>query len=545
MSLFEYIDRMEESRSIMAYGGVGLLAFVLIFIIIKMLIGMRRGLWHQLISTGSTLMSALITYFASMNLDGIMSEKLGQPLTNKIITLAEEARPGAGEKIGEFIASTGDGFISRILSVPAALIVAPFLMVILFIVIDLILKIVVSVVVKIFNIHKAKDTPDRLYGVFISVVESVIILCVVLIPASGLIGIADEVYSDAINHAPDTERYEMKAAYEENISPLADNPVFTFVNKLGSENAYKKLAVVKSQNTKIDVRREALDITHLILIDAPELYDADFAALTYGEKLAIDNIVNGICDSEYLSELFVKLFNGAAVAIDKGIIELNIGGEYTALYNDTITFLSTISDDSLKEDIDTVKSIYFTISDSGIIGAMNDGDDIMELLQEKRKNGDDTVTKIVAILKNNKRTSMMVTSMTEALISTLSTQVDLGDDVSVTYDELKNDMTNVLSIKKKDYDGNEDAYIEALSTTLDETFKSHGMEIEKEIVDDIAKYVGDEYGDKEDLTDEEFNDVLLHYYDAYLEYLESGEVPDEFEDKINSDEDTKDSNSDK
>ena len=545
MSLFEYIDRMEESRSIMAYGGVGLLAFVLIFIIIKMLIGMRRGLWHQLISTGSTLMSALITYFASMNLDGIMSEKLGQPLTNKIVTLAEEARPGAGEKIGEFIASTGDGFISRILSVPAALIVAPFLMVILFIVIDLILKIVVSVVVKIFNIHKAKDTPDRLYGVLISVVESVIILCVVLIPASGLIGIADEVYSDAINHAPDTERYEMKAAYEENISPLADNPVFTFVNKLGSENAYKKLAVVKSQNTKIDVRREALDITHLILIDAPELYDADFAALTYGEKLAIDNIVNGICDSEYLSELFVKLFNGAAVAIDKGIIELNIGGEYTALYNDTITFLSTISDDSLKEDIDTVKSIYFTISDSGIIGAMNDGDDIMELLQEKRKNGDDTVTKIVAILKNNKRTSMMVTSMTEALISTLSTQVDLGDDVSVTYDELKNDMTNVLSIKKKDYDGNEDAYIEALSTTLDETFKSHGMEIEKEIVDDIAKYVGDEYGDKEDLTDEEFNDVLLHYYDAYLEYLESGEVPDEFEDKINSDEDTKDSNSDK
>ena len=28
------------------------------------------------------------------------------------------------------------------------------------------------------------------------------------------------------------------------------------------------------------------------------------------------------------------------------------------------------------------------------------------------------------------------------------------------------------------------------------------------------------------LTDQEFNDVLLHYYDAYLDYLEKGELPE-------------------
>ena len=66
-----------------------------------------------------------------------------------------------------------------------------------------------------------------------------------------------------------------------------------------------------------------------------------------------------------------------------------------------------------------------------------------------------------------------------------------------------------------------------LSNTLDSTLKDNGIEIEKEVVDTMAEYMDKEYIQTEkikndSLNDEQFTDILLNYYDAYLEYLENG-----------------------
>ena len=432
MNLFEYVTKMEESRSVMAYVGVGFLALIIIFITIKMLIGMRRGLWHQLISTGLTFTAAMIAYLTSINLDTIISEKFEAPILSELINVADQYSPGLGQKISDILSSFGDGFFSKILSVPLALIIAPIAMVVLFLVIALLFKIVKGILVKIFKVRKAKSNPSRLAGVLLAVVESIIVLAIVLVPTSGIVGIVDDVYTDAISYAEGEEQQEMTAVYDEIISPVTNNPVFGFVNAFGSEKAYQTLAVVKSEGKKIDMRKEAVEITHLILIDAPDLFDIDFSSLTAEDKATIDKVISGVCESEYLSTIIVKLLNGAATAIDKGIINFNLGGAYKSLFNDVIYFLGSISEDTLREDVGTVKDLYFTVADSGILNAVSDGGDIMELLQERRKGGDDTVTKIVTILQNNKRTSMMVKSMTEALISTLSTNINLGDDVTIT-----------------------------------------------------------------------------------------------------------------
>ena len=54
MNVFQYVDLMKEQNSIVATVGVGLLALFLLIIIFKMLVGMRRGTWRQLIYTAST-----------------------------------------------------------------------------------------------------------------------------------------------------------------------------------------------------------------------------------------------------------------------------------------------------------------------------------------------------------------------------------------------------------------------------------------------------------------------------------------------------------
>ena len=83
----------------------------------------------------------------------------------------------------------------------------------------------------------------------------------------------------------------------------------------------------------------------------------------------------------------------------------------------------------------------------------------------------------------------------------------------------------MLSVKEENYDSEEE-YKEALSSVLDSTLKDHGIELEEEIVDGIADYVDENFSEVDTLTDEEFNGILLHYYEAYQEYVNSGEIPE-------------------
>lgn len=526
MNLFEYVTKMEEIRSPLAYVGVAFLALVILYIAFKMLFGMLRGTWRQLISTGCTLLAAIIAYFSSTNLATKIVDGLGAENIGKLVPYLENYIPDAGKYVDGFFDSFGDEFISRLFAIPSALILAPIMMATLFVVLHLLFKLVKAIVVAVVKVKKADGSPSRLGGVLLAIVEAVIVITMLIVPLSGVLGIVDDVYTGAIELTDEEDVGEMSGVYERIISPMTKNPIVRLGNSLGSERMYKNLSVVKIGEEKINISEEVVGVSHMFVADVPTLFETNYLSLNENDKEAIDNITAALCESEYLTNIIVNLLNGAAVAIENGDINLNIGGAYESLFDSLVDFLASATRESLVTDINTVKEIYYTISDSGILEAVLNGADVMELLQERRQQGDDTVKKIVEILKKNERTSSMITSMTEALISTLSNNIQLGDDVTITYDELKGEMNNLLSVKKEDYETDSE-YMEALSGTLDDTLRNHGIELEKEIVDSIAEYVDKEYAGKEEFTDEEFNDVLLHYYDAYLDYMENGEIPDD------------------
>ena len=64
MNLFQYVNQMKEGGSVVGIIGVGLLLAFLVFIILKMLLGMRRGTWRQLVRTGATLLAAIVSFIA-------------------------------------------------------------------------------------------------------------------------------------------------------------------------------------------------------------------------------------------------------------------------------------------------------------------------------------------------------------------------------------------------------------------------------------------------------------------------------------------------
>ena len=53
------------------------------------------------------------------------------------------------------------------------------------------------------------------------------------------------------------------------------------------------------------------------------------------------------------------------------------------------------------------------------------------------------------------------------------------------------------------------------------------LQLDDEIIDGIADYyVSSGLDEYEELTDDDINDIILSYYDAYLKYLENGTIPD-------------------
>jgi len=55
MNLFDFVTRMKEMDGVLGYVGAALLVLFLLLIVFKMLGGMRRGTWRQLVRTAATL----------------------------------------------------------------------------------------------------------------------------------------------------------------------------------------------------------------------------------------------------------------------------------------------------------------------------------------------------------------------------------------------------------------------------------------------------------------------------------------------------------
>ncbi len=525
MRLTEYIDRMKDLDTPIGIIGIALLAAFLIFIIVNMIKGMRNGLWRQLVHTITTLASAIISYIISLILSNNIVGALSENSFDGIIDRLNEIQDGLGNALRDAIANINFELIEHIALLPATIILIPILTVVIFLALRVILGIVRIIITKVLGFKKSKNNTQRLIGASLGAVEAIIWITIILLPITGIVSLADSAFVSAIENSTEENKAELEDIYDNYIVAFTQNPAITFVDKVGSRPIYNGIATVKLYGEKVNLRDEILEITDIVLSEIPILQDADFKNPNAREKQAIDKVIEVIYDSPFMSTLMVGILQSSSHMIQNDVIEIEMGGNYQDLFNDLLAYLESISKGSLEEDLNTIKSLYFAIADSGVLEAALNGGDLMELLQERRREGDDTVKKIIEILQANERTAPLVTSLTEALIATLSNNIELGEDVTITYDEIKDGMNDVLSVDKEEYE-TEEEYMEVLTETLDTTLRDNGIELEPEIVDDIAEYVDANYSEMEELTDEQFNDVLLHYYDAYLDYLENGEIPE-------------------
>ena len=90
MSVFEYIPLMKEMNSVTAIVGVVILIVFLLIVIFKMLGGIRRGFWRQLVRTSRFIAAGVLSYVIAASISGGIIGMFNENTFNDLLLSAEE-----------------------------------------------------------------------------------------------------------------------------------------------------------------------------------------------------------------------------------------------------------------------------------------------------------------------------------------------------------------------------------------------------------------------------------------------------------------------
>lgn len=529
MNFFDYVALMKDMSSPVALVGLGLLALFLVIIIFKMLGGMRRGTWRQVVRTGMTLIAAIVSYIAAKVLSNSIIGSLDVTKIEGLVLQVDKYIPGASEKIMAALSSFDPTLIESIMVLPATIILVPIICTVIFLIINLILKIVRAIIIRIFGFKKAKKNPQRLGGALLAAVEGIIWVVMVTLPICGILSLADQAYDKAITAADEETRATLVETYDEYILPFTENPAIRFVDSMGAKTMYNGIATIKIDKKKTNMRDEVLSMADVIIIEAPQLKGADFAALNDDQKASVTSIVDALAGSPFMSNILVSVLHSLPEIYNSGLIPTdNLGGEYQAVIDSFMVFFETSDTDKLGADLNTIKNFYFGFCDSGIMAAIKSGEDIMQFITDDYK-GDKHILTMINTLSGNPRTQAIVDGLYNLVLNVAFSGATEGGDAENVLDidivEVKNGLNNIVSVNKSDYE-TEEEYREVLSETISTTINDTiGVEFEEDVVDEISNYVDENFSEQlENLTDEEFNELIFEVIDIYQGFLNGEDV---------------------
>ena len=366
-------------------------------------------------------------------------------------------------------------------------------------------------------------------------------MTMVIFPLTGLMTLADAAYTEAMNaEGPSSE---LRETYDEYIAPFTENPVFTFVEGIGADAMTESIATVKLNGKRTNMRHQALSVAHIFVVDARALQGADFTALTAEQQASLESILDTLAESPFTCGLMVSTLNTIPTLYHSGLIPMeNLSeGEFGAVIDGLMAFLAEINEDTLESDLDTVMGFYFGFCDSGILGALSGGEDIMAFISDDYKS-DRHILNMINTLSGNVRTKGIVDSLYNMVLraafpgSSNNESADIPADggsnnvvADVNINDVREGLNNIVSVNRDQYE-TEEEYREVLSDTISSTLNDTvGVEIDQETADEIADYVDENFSEQiGELTDEEFNELVFEVIDIYQSYLNGEEInPDD------------------
>ena len=494
------------------------LIMTIVFVVIalwQVLRGSLRGPYRQIVYIVTSAISAVAAYFltnglADKILDAINAESIGD-LFNKM---------GAAE-LGKFAPYLTN--LEWFLVLPIATIAAPAMFVGLFFAINTAMGIVRTIINGIFKIEKTTGEPAKNFvGGMMGLVYGALVALIVFLPvAAGVNLVGGGV--DAIVASDDEGNFENMKAFDDDFAALENHFAIKLVNSVGGKEMLDGFATVKIDGEDVNLTSETETIIKIVM-EFKSLGSPDYAAVDGKAQDVFRSAVDSIGDSAYLSSMVSGVLSDMGRAAQDGIIPFKANPPFDEVLYSLFSIFATSNKDNIEADLHTILDVYFLLSDGGSLkayGSEGGEDDMKNSLISKDESGVTLISKVVEILNANEHTKPLVTTLTKMTMTMMAEQLGGEYNVVEAYDKVKEGFEGVASIDRESY-GTDEEYEAARDEELKSTFTDNGIELDDETVNQIGDYIDENYGDKEEITDEEMNDILLYYYDIYAKNIEGG-----------------------
>ncbi len=496
-----------------------LFAFVAILGFIGALKGLTRGISRQVIRIITIAASVIIAFFISTAVYNALIDFLnGKTMDELVVWLNGSVLAGSGTDFS-WLTNIDMETLELVLTLPMALIVMPIIFVILFVLISGIMLIIHAILCAIFGLSKKRNNLlTRLLGMALGLIQGVAVAGLLLTPFVGICVAVEETVTVLNEEAPEEEAtVALTEVYDTYIKSLTDNIVFKAYSNLGINAIYESIATVDINGSEFNTTTLLPDFAS-ITGQAMQLKGADFKNLTPENEASINAIVDVIDRDDYIKKVAagaIKTLGHFFTSGDVGMQKL--GEPLDSLILAAMEIFTTTDETTVVADFTTIKDVYFILSRDKVLSSFDQGSDaLLATLTKQDAEGVTTVTKVMDTINKNERTKALTKLITQISISVISNKTGLDESNAQTYDNVIAGINNgAIKINKNEY-ATEEEYVDAVAVSLDATLKENNIDVEPEIVDDMAQYIADNYSDKDEITEEEANDIILSYYDAYM-----------------------------
>ncbi len=513
-----------------------LLAVLAVFVLFGALKGLTRGIQRQVIRTATIIASIVIALIAAKSVSSSVISAFDGMTTEEIVSELVASGVITSTEGFEWITNFDTETFKYIIAIPVALIAVPFIFVGVFMLASLVLYIVHGILCGVLGFRKKElNAPKRLLGLALGAVQGILVTAVVLVPVLGIARVASDSFETLRENENKSEsEVEIIELYDENLKSSLDGPVVNVLNIFGGNLMYDILTSAKLDGENIKMSEQVAPVLSVYVEYSSNLADADFTALTEENKAAIKRIIAEIDDSEYFSPLLSGIMRGVSLTVAESEIVTEMEEPVKTLFATILDVFSSSDKTNIGTDLNTFCDLYFLLSDTGILKSLTAGDegaetqpDILTLLGTKDSEGKTALARAINILNSNDRTKPIVSTLTKLSIAMLGEAMspEMQEGMEQVYDGVKDGLTQVVQVKKEDY-ATEEEYKGAVSDTLEnvlidnniltDSFVEENREEVDEVLSAVTDHIVENYGDLDEVGDEQITEIIVEYYDAYI-----------------------------
>lgn len=505
-----------------------------IFVAVCAFLGWRRGVQRQTMRLVTIAAAAVIAFLVA---DALFPKVLGAVEGKTLSAIMQSIGFNLRDDYVAFIDCLDTDVACLLGALPVGLVVIPLLFLVIFIILSMLFELVHKLICGVLGYTRGRNNlPMRFLGLCFGVFQGALVALLILNPFVGAANIADTAVSEAVKNHPEAEGVvKLSSKYESYVGKTKEHIVYRAANKFGGW-FYDRYTTVEIDGDTVNLKNAAISIVDMVALGAG-LDDTDWAKLTETDKATITDMTVDVHKDPYLAKVVsgVLRFVSRSYGNQNNPINIPVLREepMATFFNAYLSVLKTSDHRNIREDLDTTRTVYFIMSDNGVLKASEDGIEALFDAMLAGGEGKSTLGQITAEFQKNPRMTHMATA-----VSNLSVQLLLGgkgmdsssEETAKTVESVKGGINDALAIDKESFETHEE-YKAAVNDSLHNTLEQNGIELDEEQTDKLTDYVINEMEDVEEITDADIADFMSKYYDIYMS---TGKLPDGFEPPLDS-----------